>query len=329
LTRWGATPDADLVYRTLLTLGRTGASELARSLGMTRRRVETALAELRVLQAVTDRPADSRGQLSWSPAPPDRVVADLRQRRYRSVLSANGSRGTAQSAYGVLADVGVTELGPGLRHLPNRAAARERMATLVASAREDHLSMNPEPVFDTEATAAAAPMDQALIDRGIDVRVLGAHADDGACGPDPCGLAYRWTSRVPMKLIVIDHRVAVFPVDPRNYERGYLEITHVPVVQSLVGVFEQTWATAWDPGERLMPEISLSEREQALIALLVAGHTDATAARELRVSERSISTIMRSLMDRFGVDNRFQLGIALGTLRAAPYPPGLPRHPTA
>jgi DNA-binding NarL/FixJ family response regulator len=127
--------------------------------------------------------------------------------------------------------------------------------------------------------------------------------------------------------MVIDHRVALFPVDPRNHERGYLESTHAPVVQSLVAVFEQTWATAWDPGEHLMPEIALNEREQALIALLVAGHTDATAARELRVSERSISTIMRSLMDRFGVDNRFQLGIALGALRAAPYPPGLPRHP--
>jgi LuxR family transcriptional regulator, transcriptional regulator of spore coat protein len=69
--------------------------------------------------------------------------------------------------------------------------------------------------------------------------------------------------------------------------------------------------------------ITLSPREQALIALLAAGHTDATAARNLRISERSVSTIVRSLMDRLGVDNRFQLGLALGALNAAPHPPGL------
>jgi hypothetical protein len=35
------------------------------------------------------------------------------------------------------------------------------------------------------------------------------------------------------------------------------------------------------------------------------------------------------MMDRFGVENRFQLGVALGTLQIAPVPPGMPalRHP--
>jgi hypothetical protein len=67
----------------------------------------------------------------------------------------------------------------------------------------------------------------------------------------------------------------------------------------------------------------LTPRERALIGLLVAGHTDAMAARELHISERSVTSIMRSLMDRVGVSNRFQLGVALGTLRAVPEPPGM------
>ena len=72
-----------------------------------------------------------------------------------------------------------------------------------------------------------------------------------------------------------------------------------------------------------MPDLSLTPRERALIGLLVTGHTDAMAARELHISERSVTSIMRSLMDRVGVSNRFQLGVALGTLRVAPAPPGL------
>jgi LuxR family transcriptional regulator, transcriptional regulator of spore coat protein len=70
-----------------------------------------------------------------------------------------------------------------------------------------------------------------------------------------------------------------------------------------------------------MSVFELSSREEAVVALLALGHTDAGVARELRISERSVSNILRSLMDRLGVENRFQLGIALGTLRAVPVPP--------
>jgi DNA-binding NarL/FixJ family response regulator len=64
----------------------------------------------------------------------------------------------------------------------------------------------------------------------------------------------------------------------------------------------------------------LTSREKALITLLANGHTDASAARELGVSPRSVTYTLRALMDRLGVDNRFQLGLALGAMNAAPIP---------
>jgi LuxR family transcriptional regulator, transcriptional regulator of spore coat protein len=67
--------------------------------------------------------------------------------------------------------------------------------------------------------------------------------------------------------------------------------------------------------------ITLVERERELIALLAQGHTDVTAAEHLGISPRSVTNILRSLMDRLGVENRFQLGLALGFLRTA-YAPG-------
>jgi len=72
------------------------------------------------------------------------------------------------------------------------------------------------------------------------------------------------------------------------------------------------------------PEIDLSDRERELIALLARGHTDVSAAAAMRVSARTVTNIMRNLMDRFGVDNRFQLGLTLGAARAAPPPAPIP-----
>jgi LuxR family transcriptional regulator of spore coat protein len=71
-------------------------------------------------------------------------------------------------------------------------------------------------------------------------------------------------------------------------------------------------------------KITLSDRERELIALLAQGHTDNSAAEHLGISARSVTNILRSLMDRLGVENRFQLGLALGFLRKANVQPPPP-----
>ncbi|MCY1138034.1 helix-turn-helix transcriptional regulator [Actinoplanes sp. Pm04-4] len=67
-----------------------------------------------------------------------------------------------------------------------------------------------------------------------------------------------------------------------------------------------------------MPRITLSPRERELVALLSRGHTDQEAAVRLGISPRTVTALIRGLMDRLGVDNRFQLGLALGVLRKGP-----------
>jgi LuxR family transcriptional regulator of spore coat protein len=73
-----------------------------------------------------------------------------------------------------------------------------------------------------------------------------------------------------------------------------------------------------------LPKITLSDRERDLVALLAEGHTDVSAAERLGISARSVTNILRNLMDRLGVDNRFQLGLALGFQRKVHVPPPAP-----
>jgi DNA-binding NarL/FixJ family response regulator len=60
------------------------------------------------------------------------------------------------------------------------------------------------------------------------------------------------------------------------------------------------------------PSETIEDRHERLIALLVTGHTDASAARQLGVSRRTVTYMLRSIMDELGINNRFQLGIAVG-----------------
>ena len=93
-------------------------------------------------------------------------------------------------------------------------------------------------------------------------------------------------------------------------------------IRTLVELFESRWTAAVDPRATGVPVVELSVREHDLVTLLAYGHTDATAAMELRISARSVTNTLRALMDRLGVDNRFQLGLALGALEVI-VPPSL------
>jgi DNA-binding CsgD family transcriptional regulator len=326
LVRWGQSPDADLVYRSLVTLGPGTGRDLRRGLGIAAKRVSHAIDELVSIGAIVSRPG-ADPDATWSAKSPAEVVSALNRAR----LTPGARRGLPPRERQAATAAVLPEplvLGEGLRHLVTRALTRERLVELNAAARHELLSMNPEEVFEPESVRAGAPLDRRLVNRAVPIRALGVQPSEtvplappgrSASGPKH---RYRQALAVPMKLLVYDRRVALFPVDPHNFDRGYLEVTQPPVVSALVAMFERTWAGTRDPMEDAMPEVVLSSRERALICLLAQGHTDITAAHQLGVSPRSVSTMMRQLMDRFQVENRFQLGLALGALQAVPLPQG-------
>ena len=337
LTRWGLSSDADLVFRTLATFGPRPAARLAAELGLSRPRTDAGLAELRACGAavaVAEDGSAGRRIPVWVSRPPDTVVRELRLRRLRYAdreAQAARHRGIVRSMSDRLAGVGLPiapalagVIGDGVRYLQNRELLRQRLAELVPAERHEHLAINTEEVFDAQALRGA-PLSSVLIENGVTARGLGRPpADQDSLMSHLASPSYvvRETHDVPMKLFVCDRRVALFPVDPLDFDRGYLEVRHPAVVTALVGLFEKHWAEAADPRAGGTASIVLSDRERGLVDLLALGHTDATAAVQLRISPRSVTNLLRGLMDRLAVDNRFQLGLALGALRVAE-PPAL------
>jgi DNA-binding CsgD family transcriptional regulator len=335
LTTWGVSADADLMYRCMTTLGAQSAAQLERALGIPRHRVSAGLDEL--LDAGAARPRTDRPHAEWAAAPVPDVVSSLRRRRHPRAGRAAPDLGPHQVVERLLP--GSVPLGDGMRHLPSRALARARLGELVGLVRHEHMAMSPERTYEAESARAAVPMDRKLLLRGVRMRVLGAQpaAVDPLVAhgraPDEPRPAYREWPDLRMKLVVLDRRVAMFPVSPADLDRGYLEVTEEPVVAQLAAIFEEEWAAAEPRGGSQMPQILLTEREQSLVDLLVQGHTDSSAARQLRVSRRTVSTTVGHLMDKLGVTNRFQLGVALGALHIVPRPgdpspstsPGEPR----
>lgn len=320
LRRWGLSADADLVYRTLVTFGPRRLTAAARELGLSPRRVGAALEELAAAGVV--RPPTARGSEGmWTAVPPARALHAVRRARQPAAPPWERARRHLAAVAGVGLDV--VDGDAGVRVLQGRERVRDRIAELMAAERTEHLAINPEPRFEQGTVAAAAPLDLAILERGVRLLSLGLPPSDGDIGgaahTDELidhGAQTRVRQALPLKLIVFDRRTALVPVDPLVPTRGAVEVATPGLVQALVALFFREWESARDPRRGGVPPVVLTPREKTLVELLAAGHTDASAAKRLGCSPRTVSYTLRALMDRFGVENRFQLGLALGTLGA-------------
>ncbi|WP_018352501.1 helix-turn-helix transcriptional regulator [Longispora albida] len=310
LARWGLSPDADLVYRALHSLGAQPAGLLHSSLGLTMARALSACDELHA--AGLARPVSN----GWHVLAPDQAVTRLRRSRTRARPGVPAPAGHTEAL--VMAGIDPAAGQAGMEELRGLDAVRDRIGELAAAERFEHLAMNPEAVAEAATVAVAAPLDLALLARNVRLRTISRPPADGDATANHAdklgklGAEQRTTVHVPAKLLIYDRRVALMPIDPADLTRGAVQVNAPIVVDALVALFARCWASATDPRTAGVSDVELTERERALIVLLGRGHTDDTAARQLGVSPRTVSSTLRGLMDRIGVDSRFALGLALG-----------------
>lgn len=285
LTRYGLSADADVVFRTLTGEPRPATvAGLARALGSARARIQGALAELAAAGVAVE--AAGGG---WVAVASDRAVTHLALRR------------TAETG------------SPGVRRIRSGEMwARSRQ--LFDATSNEQLAMYADPTVDEETARRSLPGARARRQRGIRLRTI---APVGATAPDlttdELDLLdgdHRQLVEVPTSLTMLDRRVALLPIDPADPDGDYLEVRAAALVAGLHALFERHWAAA------RTPEASpLTTRERAVVALLAQGCTDAVVARRLGVSERTVTSVVRSLLDRYDAHSRFQLALALADAR--------------
>ncbi len=139
------------------------------------------------------------------------------------------------------------------------------------------------------------------------------------------GEEVRIAAQVPIKLFLVDDALAFVPMTPGDSDQqpGAVVVHPSGLLSGLVALFEQVW-------ERAAPFALANERRRAgagltndqlldadarrLLAMLRVGFTDATMARHLGTSSRTVQRRISELMQVAGVSTRFQLGWRATTL---------------
>ncbi|MEU8005079.1 helix-turn-helix transcriptional regulator [Catellatospora sp. NPDC049111] len=323
LMKWGVSPQADIVYRTLLAFGPWSTDHLSRSLEMKARQVRGALDELVALGAAVSQRADDDLRV-WAAREPAHVLARLRNRERDAMLARHrmNSRLIRVSLPSIMADV-ARFTGEGVHRFPNRAVSRLRYADLVETIWHENIAMIPEPAIDNATVKQAAPASRRIMSRGVAALSLGVPAsaedesewyDDEMIG---YGMEYRELPEVPGKFNIFDRRTVYIPPAPAESERGAWEITEPRLVAELRAFFLHHWAQAVEPGRSWTPPPGLTLRERTIVMLLAKGLTDTAVASRLDLSVRTIAYTVSGLMDRYDVTNRFQLGVRLGAEAAS------------
>lgn len=116
----------------------------------------------------------------------------------------------------------------------------------------------------------------------------------------------RVVERVPLKVSIVDRRVAMLPLDFTVLANGFQIVRDPGLVSALVAVHEHLWGQGDEPGlERDLPPPHLA----AVVPALAAGVTDEAAAARLGLSPRTYSRRVAEVLRLLGAGNRFQAGV--------------------
>lgn len=302
-------PVASAVYRVLLRRPETPPEELAAASGHDLDAVTAALAVLQA-RGLVDGLLPLRPDTVLEPALVD-AEAGIAQTR-RAVLAARRELVELVELYagGVARTdrhVDVERVDGGTR------AVQRRIDELIASLSGELLAVNPGYTA-VEHMAEEAEQTAAFVARGLRLRtVVGPSVQS-----DPARLAHahrlealgdqhRVHPEPPLRMLLLDRRVVVVPLDPESPADGALFVWSAPLLRSFLALFTSLWEQARPLSAPVVE--GLAPREAGLLELLAAGLKDETVARHLGVSVRTVRRESAALLDRLGAQTRFQAGV--------------------
>jgi DNA-binding CsgD family transcriptional regulator len=139
-----------------------------------------------------------------------------------------------------------------------------------------------------------------VTERPHDRDVVDASADNGE--------EVRVAERLPMKLVVADHRMVVLPLQPGGTPALFVGDT--TIVRVFERFFDLIWQQAWpwNIGDTGAP--TARSRRRHVLTLLAEGQKDEAIARHLGLSARTVRRYITDMMNELGATSRFAAGVA-------------------
>jgi sugar-specific transcriptional regulator TrmB/DNA-binding CsgD family transcriptional regulator len=316
----GLGTDEVVVYEALLEHGHSSQPQICEATLMSARQVRTALAALESRSLVS---RTSGKPQRFAPAPPDVALEALvlkRQDELERVRIVAGHLAAKFHASQATSDAAqVVEVLNSVDAVVHRFAQLQNEAVnevLILDSPPYRVSDTP-PVNDAELDALA---------RGVTYRVVYDRAALEAMAPDAfaeigsyvsAGEQARLTPVLPLKLAIIDRRVAVVPLRTQQVALHCCIVVHpCSLLDALIYIFESLWESAQEVGLATetvdSPERSpgTTVQDRQILALLAAGMKDEAIAHHLGHSHRTVRRRIAALMDVLGSQTRFQAGIA-------------------
>lgn len=168
---------------------------------------------------------------------------------------------------------------------------------------------------------AATPAQPPALARGVGYRVVydssllqNALGFASVQGSIAVGEQARAFPGVPLKLVVADADRALIAVPTTTGGDVVALLIHPSVLLSaLIGLFEAFWRMGVPIGAGSQDDVEAQQEPtlatRRLLALLSAGLTDESIARDLGVSERTVHRRVSRLQQLLGAQTRFQLGV--------------------
>ncbi|MET9605027.1 LuxR C-terminal-related transcriptional regulator [Streptomyces sp. NPDC006512] len=309
---------AETVYRAMIKNHQWGIAELARELCVPEEEVRAGLDELAASALV--RPSwEEPGAIV--PVKPSLALAGLISAQQKEILERQQRLEEGRAAMADLVaefEQGQTgSSGGNIEYLRGMDSVRGYLEEISEEARSEVLALIPKASLTTDSMTASKALDEKLAQRGVDIRTV--YLDSVRNHPatrryaawlNSCGGEVRTHPVLPMRIILVDQKAAVLPIDPQNSGTGALVVREPSVVVALLTLFAKIWEAARPLGTAEQPDsLGLSPQERELLRLLASGMTDEAAGKQLAISVRSVRRLMSDIMARLDARSRFEAGV--------------------
>lgn len=321
LEQLGLSVVEEAVYQAVLDAAKSQPERIAQDCGIPDVVVASALDTLVGLGLVSQL---AGAPTQYSAVPPDLAIGVLvRQReeqlgRVRRVLPELTKRFEAAARADSREEL--------LEVVHDSDTIHQRWLQLQRSATREIRVLDKPPYID-----AGNPAEPDLLNSGVGYRTVYDRAAldhpgklDGIWEAAAAGEDCRIAVGVPIKLFIADDRMALAPLRQPQDVTSAVIVHPSALLDALSALFEAVWQRALPIAafDKDGVDAVVTDQQRRLLQLLASGCTDETIARYIDIGHRTVQRQISTLMDQFGVQTRFQLGLRAAQLITEETPGG-------